>query len=60
MTLDDLEGAFNRTPSITTAQAWMDAAIDAFKLDNIQLNELQLIGAAVRAWARKEGIHIPE
>lgn len=58
--LDGLERAFASAPSIETAQAWHTAAIEEFKAENIHLGELIKIGNAVRAWARVNGIAIPE
>jgi hypothetical protein len=59
-TLEACEGAFDRAPSLTTAQAWLDRAIDAYKDGDITMPELGNIGAAVRAWARANRIPVPE
>lgn len=58
--LDDAEGVFKTTPSIATAQAWIDCAIEEFKSDHITLAELHTIGDAVRSWARAANIKLPE
>lgn len=56
--LDGMEGAFKESPSVATAQAWLDCAMEAYKNDEIDLRELRTIGTAVRTWARANKVAI--